>query len=374
MVAVPQELRAIPCWRAAWADMKRKKKTSRDQRTATQRHPYGVKRRDLLLGGLTIPSAATLMAACSQGRSPGPDATSENLRIGFVGSVLNNPFWAQMQKGATAASQELAGVDLTYTAPEEFSLANINELIKAVIAARPDGIAVDYRGREFEEVTGQALDQGIAVQFFNNFKGLDSADPRIVQLSRTAVGLDKLQAARTSGEAFLKHLEHNTPVVLFNGLPDAPEHLVIQNAYLRVFSEAGWDRELIEVFPVGLDPAQNFQLMKIYLAAHPRTRGIVCWDSPTGSAAARAKADSGLDIPILSWNLDPIILQSLRDGSLTLTLSQQPFLQGYYAVVALYLKLKHGLTDPPFVDPGVFLIDRTNVGEVEKLFRKGVLG
>ena len=346
----------------------------RDQRAAKQQCRDGVTRRDLLLGGLTVPSAATLIAACSGGGLREPDGNKQDIRIGFIGAILNNPFWDQIRKGASAAGEALAGVDLTYTAPEEFSLANINELIKAVIAGRPDGIAIDYRGREFEEITGQALDQGIAVQFFNNFKGLDSADPRIVRLSRTAVGLDKFQAARRSGEAFLKYLKHNAPVVLFNGLPDAPEHLVIQNAYLRMFSEAGWERERIEVFPVGLDPAQNFQLMKVYLAAHPRTRGIVCWDSLTGSAAARAKADSGLDIPILSWNLDPIIIQSLKDGSLTLTLSQQPYLQAYYAVVALYLKLKHGLSDPPFVDPGVFLIDRSNVLEVERLFQRGVLG
>ncbi len=341
---------------------------------ARVRPRYGVKRRDLLLGGLTVPSVATAISACSAGGRGEQDGPTEDLRITFIGTVLNNPFWDQIRKGAIAASEALAGVDLTYTAPEEFSLANVAALIKAVLAGRPDGIAVDYRGREFEEVTREALDQGIAVQFFNNFKGLDSADPRIVRLSRTAVGLDKFQAARKSGEAFLKHLKQNDPVVLFNGLPDAPEHLVIQNAYLRVLSEAGWARERVELFPVGLDPAQNFQLMKTYLAAHPETRGILCWDSLTGSAAAKAKADSGLDVPILSWNLDPIIIQTLKDGSLTLTLSQQPYLQSYYSVVALYLKLRYGLTDPPFVDPGVFLIDRSNVGEVEDLYRKGILG
>ncbi len=356
------------------ADMKKGNETGRDRQAAKQQDKDGVTRRNLLIGGLTVPSAGALLAACSR---DGPRESEENaqpIRIGFIGAVLNNPFWDQMQRGAAAAAEALAGVDLTYTAPEEFSLANVNEMIRAVIAGGPDGIAIDYRGREFEEITGQALDQGIAVQFFNNFKGLDSADPRIVRLSRTAVGLDKYEAARKSGEAFLKFLKLNDPLVLFNGLPDTPEHLVIQNAYLRVFSEAGWAREQIDVFPVGLDPAQNFQLIKVYLAAHPEIRGIVCWDSLVGSAAARAKADAGLDTPTLSWNLDPIIIQSLKDGSLTLTLSQQPYLQGYYAVVALYLKLKHGLSDPPSVDTGAFLIDRSNVLEVEKLFQKGLLG
>lgn len=355
-------------------DMEKKRGTVRGHRTVNKQGKDRVTRRNLLIGGLTVPSAAALVSACSGDGSGEANGNGEDIHVSFIGAVLNNPFWYQMQRGATAAAEALAGVEFTYTAPEEFSLANVNEMIRTVIAGGPDGIAIDYRGREFEEITARALDQGIAVQFFNNFKGLDSTDPRIVRLSRTAVGLDKFQAARKSGEAFLKFLKHNDSVVLFNGLPDTPEHLAIQNAYLRVFSEAGWAREQIEVFPVGLDPAQNFQLIKVYLAAHPEVRGIVCWDSLVGSAAARAKTDAGFDIPILSWNLDASIIQSLKDGSLTLTLSQQPYLQGYYSVVALYLKLKHGLSDPPSVDTGVFLIDRSNVLEVEKLFKKGLLG
>ena len=288
--------------------------------------------------------------------------------------MLNNPFWDQIARGARAAGRDLYGTAVTYAAPEEFSLANINALIRSVIAGSPDGIAIDYRGREFEEVTRQALDRGIAIQFFNNFEGLDSADPRIVRLSETAVGLDKFEAASRSGEAFLAHLDPGDPLVLFNGLPDSPEHLVIQNAYLQVFAEAGWTRERIDLFPVGLDPARNFQLMKVYLTAHPETRGIVCWDSLTGSAAARAKVDVGLDIPVLSWNLDSITIRSVKEGALTLTLSQQPYLQAYYTVVALHLKLRHGILETPFVDPGRLLVDRSNIDQVEELFDRGVLG
>ena len=323
----------------------------------------------MLLGGSA--SAAALVSACTRAE---PDGQREEIRISFVGAVLNNPFWDQIARGARAAGRDLAGTAVTYSAPEEFSLANISALIHGVIAGSPDGIAIDYRGREFEEVTRLALDRGIAIQFFNNFQGFDSGDPRIVRLSETAVGLDKMEAARRSGEAFLEHLKPDDPVVLFNGLPDSPEHLVIQNAYLKVFAEAGWTRERIELFPVGLDPAQNFQLMKVYLTAHLETRGIVCWDSLTGSAAARAKADVGLDIPVLSWNLDSITLRSVREGALTLTLSQQPYLQAYYAVVALYLKLRHGVLETPFVDPGRLLVDRSNIDQVEDLFNRGVLG
>ena len=130
----------------------------------------------------------------------------------------------------------------------------------------------------------------------------------------------------------------------------------------------------MEVFPVTLDPAENYQLMKTYLAAHADTAGIICWDSLTGGAAARAKVDAGFDIPAMAWNLDSTIIRSIKEGTLNLTLTQQPFLQGYYAVVALYLKIKYGLIDPPLVDPSTLIVDRTNIEQVEALYNSGIAG
>ena len=326
--------------------------------------------------GVFAPAAAAGLAGCETSSQPSEESASgdRRLSISFVGAVMNNPFWGLVQKGATSAGRDLDGVELTYMAPENFSHANINEIIRSAISAQPDGVAIDYRGKMFEEVTQRALDQGAAVQFFNNFKGEDSADPRVVRLAKTAVGLDKYQAALRSAEDFLQYVSPGQPIVLFNGLPDSPEHLEIQQAYLKVFSDRGWERGQLEVFPVTLDPAENYQLMKTYLAAHNDAAGIVCWDSVTGGAAARAKADAGLDIPVMAWNLDSTIIRSIKEGTLNLTLTQQPFLQGYYAVVALYLKMKYGLIDPPLVDPATLIVDQTNVEQVEALYKAGIAG
>lgn len=327
--------------------------------------------------GLLAPAAGAMLTGCQRaGRQASEIETSggDHFTVSFVGAVLNNPFWDQVQKGATSAGEDLAGIELTYLAPEEFSHANINEIIRSAISAKPDGVAIDYRGRGFEEVTQQALDQGIAVQFYNNFKATDSSDPRMVRLTKTAVGLDKYQAARRSVEDLLPLMSPGEPIVLFNGIADSPEHLEIENAYLQVLTEAGWAKSQLKVFPVTLDPAENYQLMKTYLAAHPATAAMICWDSVTGAAAARAKSDAGLSIPVMAWNLDSTIIRAIKDGTLNLTLTQQPFLQGYYAVIALYMKLKYGFIDPPLVDPATLIVNRENIAEVERLYQAGIAG
>ena len=321
--------------------------------------------------GMFAPAAVAGLAGCDVG---GQRSGERQISISFIGAVMNNPIWGLVQKGATSAGDDLVGADVTYMAPENFSHANINEIIRSAISAKPDGVAIDYRGKMFEEVTQSALDQGAAVQFYNNFKGRDSTDPRVASLASTAVALDKYQAALRSAEDFLPLVSPGEPLVLFNGIPDSPEHREILQAYLKVFTEAGWDRAQLEEFPGTLDPAENYQLMKTYLAAHADTAGIICWDSLTGGAAARAKADAGLDIPVIAWNLDSTIIRSIKEGTLDLTLTQQPFLQGYYTVVALYLKIKYGLVDPPLVDPATLIVDRTNVEQVEALYKVGIAG
>jgi simple sugar transport system substrate-binding protein len=305
-------------------------------------------------------------------------ATGDEYDIWVVGSVLNNPFWDLIQKGALSAGDDLVDATVTYVAPEEYSLANINEFIKTAVAANPDAILVDYRGQEFEEIVSQALDQGIKVQFYNNYEGANSADARIRALSRTAVGLSKPAAATRSAALFIEaaSLNPGDKLVLFNSLPDSPEHMAIQNAYVAAFIAAGWAESDMDIVPLpGLDPAPNFEYIRTYLSAHPgEYKGIVTWDTTSGSPAAQAKTDLGLTIPLLMWNIDETVIAGVRDGSITMSLTQQPMLQTYYGVIGAYLKVKYGFIDPPVVDPGTLIITKDNVEEVAALFEAGIAG
>ena len=302
-------------------------------------------------------------------------ADGDAIEIWVVGSVLNNPFWDLIQNGSLAAGESLADANVTYIAPEDFSLANVNEFIVTAVAAGPDAILVDYRTAEYEEAVIDALDKGIAVQFYNNYVGTDSSDARVRRLSGTAVGLDKAAAAARSALLYLDYVNPGDQLVLFNSLPDSPEHLEIQHAYVKVFTDAGWSESDLDIVALpGLDPAPNFEHIKTYLAANPGTQGIVTWDTTSGTPAAQAKADAGSDVPLVMWNLDQTVIAGVKDGTVQLSLTQQPFLQTYYGVISAYIKVKYGFIDPPVVDPGTLIITADNVDEVEVLFESGFAG
>lgn len=302
-------------------------------------------------------------------------ADGDAIEIIVVGSVLNNPFWDLIQNGALAAGDSLADANVEYIAPEEFSLANVNSFIETAVAQNPDAILVDYRTAEYEEAVIDALDKGIEVQFYNNYVGWESDDARVRRLSGTPVGLDKAAAARRSAQLFLEYVSPGDQLVLFNSLPDSPEHLEIQNAYVQVFTDAGWSEGDLDIVPLpGLDPAPNFEVIKTYLAANPGTQGIVTWDTTSGTPAAQAKADAGSDVPLVMWNLDQTVIQGVKDGTVQLSLTQQPFLQTYYGVISAYIKVKFGFIDPPVIDPGTLMVTADNVNEVEALFEAGYAG
>ena len=318
-----------------------------------------------------------LAGACgSDEPAAAPEEAAEKIDIWVVGSIqVGGTFWDQIEAGAKAAGEMIADAEVTYIAPEEYSYPNIDAMIQTAVAANPDAVLVDYRSSDFEGTVVGALNQGIEVQFFNNFVGTDSADPRIRRLSATAVGLDKAAASKRSANLYTEFVSPGDSLVLFNSLPDSSEHLEIQNAYVEVFLDAGWSEDDLDIVDLpGLDPAPNFEAIKTYLAAYPDVDGIVTWDTSSGTPAAQAKADIGSSVPLVMWNLDQTVISGVKDGTVQLSLTQQPFLQTYYAVVSAYLKVKYGLIDPAVIDPGTLIVNADNVDEVEGLFNAGYVG
>src|SRR5262249_28912757 len=56
-------------------------------------------------------------------------------------------------------------------------------------------------------------------------------------------------------------------------------------------------------------------------------------------------------------------LQSIQGGSLQFTIDQQPYLQGFLPVLALYLfNLSGGLVAPPETNTGLTFVTKANVG------------
>jgi simple sugar transport system substrate-binding protein len=63
------------------------------------------------------------------------------------------------------------------------------------------------------------------------------------------------------------------------------------------------------------------------------------------------------------FDLTPVTLNGIKGGSLGFTIDQQPYLQGFLPVLALYLfNLSGGLVAPPETNTGLTFVTKANVG------------
>jgi len=64
------------------------------------------------------------------------------------------------------------------------------------------------------------------------------------------------------------------------------------------------------------------------------------------------------------FDLTPQTLSAIKNGSLGFTIDQQPYLQGFLPVLALYLfNLSGGLVNPPQTNTGLTFVTKSNVSQ-----------
>jgi len=71
-----------------------------------------------------------------------------------------------------------------------------------------------------------------------------------------------------------------------------------------------------------------------------------------------------------SFDLEPVTIQAIKDGICEGAMDQQQYLQGYMAVVELYLNAKFQL-DPADYDTGRGFVTPENVDAVAALVKAG---
>jgi simple sugar transport system substrate-binding protein len=95
------------------------------------------------------------------------------------------------------------------------------------------------------------------------------------------------------------------------------------------------------------------------LQQDPSITHIVTLGAPIALAALEAKGDTGSQAEVVTFDLNADVAQRIQDGDIAFSIDQQPYVQGYMAVAAMWLYLTNGndiggggpvLTGPSFVD------------------------
>jgi len=300
-----------------------------------------------------------LVLTCSMTLSACAEASADDYRIAVVLHAMNSSFYTKLADGARAAGADL-GITVDVTSPTQASsLDEQVSLIENCIAADYDAIAtVTWDPTGFNKVIAKANEAGIPVIGFN----MAAEGSGVV----ADIGQNHVDAGYTLGKYMFEAMGGEGKYCICTCSPTDSALLAREEGIANAAAEYP-GVELVQVIDITTDlTAANAAIENAYLA-DPDIKafiGVDCFSESIGTYIAA----NGLTGKVLGGGFDLTegTLKHIKNGDMQVTIGQNPFMQGYYSVLELYLSLKYGQSVMPIdINTGAKVIDSSNVDLVE---------
>jgi simple sugar transport system substrate-binding protein len=328
-----------------------------------------VTRRRLIAGtGLASASlaATALLGACGKNTTQATGASGNfpktpKWKFVFVCHVTTNPFFTPTQYGAEDACK-LLGADFQWTGSKDSIVAEMVNATRTAISAKADGLAIAVVDKDaFRAPVDSALDAGIPVVSYNADGSRDN--PGTNRLAYIGQGL--YESGYALGQRALQQISSGDVV----GFIATPGQLNIQpriDGAAQAFKDSG---KAINFTPVATnaDVTKGLSIIDAYAQGHPNLAGMLAVDAGSTQAIGQTVGKYNMRSKGLKvaggFDLVPETLNGIKAGNLDYTIDQQPYLQGFLPVLALYFyKLSGGLLFPCQTNTGLLFVTKDNVG------------
>jgi simple sugar transport system substrate-binding protein len=324
-------------------------------------------RRRLLQGaGLVSASmaATALLAACTDEATPtgavGNFPDTPRWRFVFVCHVTTNPFFTPTQYGAEDACK-LLGIEYQWTGSVNSVVAEMVDATNTAVTSQADGLALAVVDKDaFRSPVDRALDAGIPVVSFNADGARD--DRGTNRLAYIGQGL--YESGYALGRRALEQVDSGEVAAFIA----TPGQLNIQpriDGAQQAFRDSG---KPVTFTPVATnaDITQGLSIIDAYVQGHQDVAGLLAVDAGSTQSVGQTVAKYNLrdrELKVAGgFDLVPETLNAIRNGDLDYTIDQQPYLQGFLPVLALYLyKVSGGLLFPTETNTGLLFVTGDNV-------------
>lgn len=292
-----------------------------------------------------------------------PAAAQDKPRIVMLGGPLWDPFFGAMKKGGDDAARDL-NVDyqwITGTDPNNF-VADYAKLVKQAASQKPAAMVIgNYFPDTLDPIIKDITASGIPV-IIQHDGGASWQDVGAISY----VGFSARDLGRMVGEMEVKagakfglcvnHVPGNTTLDLdCLGYNDA-------------FKAAGGDSKVLIIqFSDASNPTFVTSAIKGALQSDPKIDAIWTIGAVQGVASVEAVKQSGRKIANGSLGLSLGSLEALKNGDLLFIADLQPYLDGYYALLAAYQYVQYKMLPMGQISTGPLMITKDNVDEVLKV-------
>jgi ribose transport system substrate-binding protein len=309
---------------------------------------------------LSAVAALSLLSGCTR--------HSKREKYYLIAMNTDLPYWKTAAAGFEKAAAEY-GVTGEVRGPTKLDAQAEASEFRAVAAMKPAGILVSVAN---SKLLTPEIDAAIAAGIPVITMDSDAPESRRLYF----IGTNNLEAGHLGGHRVAAQLNGKGNVVFISnpGQPNLDERL---KGYEEVLG-ASPGIKVVEVFDMQGDPRLAMDKTREYIARTGKDRvdAIVCLESSSAKDVGEIfKRTDTKDRLLVGMDLAVGTLLLVQDGTLDSTISQKPYTMGLLGLKALdeihhsrskTLSGDFGLDPfspfPAFIDTGVSLVDKTNVG------------
>ena len=310
-----------------------------------------------LVGLVAVATAAAIaLTSCSSGGKPSSSSSANGGGGGGAGDksgytiamvtheTPGDTFWDRIRAGAQQAAKN-EGITLKYS--NDPNAAKQAVLIQNAVDSHVDGIATTL-------VTPDALAGAVksAINAHIPVVGFNSGIDQYKKLGALMYfGSDETLAGQTAGQRLASEgVKHPLCVIQQSGS-------VALEARCAGVKSAIPGTQNIQVN--GANDASVVSTLQAKLTQDKSIDAIVTLGAPQAVDSLKAMSASNTHPHLVTFDLNEQVAQDISDGKVEFSIDQQPYVQGFMAVTALYLYIKNGndigggkpvLTGPSFVD------------------------
>ena len=312
-----------------------------------------------------VAAASAALAACSsQGGAQGsggggapasgaPNTAGTNLTFAMIThEQAGDTFWDKIRAGAQDAAKE-HGITLNYSnnenGPEQATL------VQNAIDAKVAGIAVTLSNADAViPVAKKGADAGIPVVVFN--QGITDYQKAGAKMY---FGSDESLAGETIGKKIAAEDPGGKTLCIIQA-----QGSVALEARCAGVKSGFANTENLQVNGADLPSVQ--QTIQSKLAEDKSITHIVTLGAPIALAALQAEGSASNTAKVITFDLNQDAAQAIKDGKIEFSVDQQPYVQGYMAVTALWFNITNGNDigggKPTLTGPSI--VDQTNIDQI----------
>ncbi|WP_242886130.1 sugar ABC transporter substrate-binding protein [Actinomadura litoris] len=314
------------------------------------------------LAALAAAGVLVLGACSSSGGKKAEKRATEGRRLKIAMVTHSGPgdtFWDIVQKGAKAAAGK-DDVEFLYSAdPDGGKQA---QLVRAAVDQKVDGIVVTLAKPDaMRDVLAQAAAARIPVVSINSGAG-DSA-----RLGAVAhFGQDESIAGEAAGRELARIGARKALCVVHE-----QGNVGLEDRCAGARKTFGGDLRNLYVNGTNMPEVRSSVTAK--LQADKDVDGVLTLGAPFAATAVDAVKEVGSKAKVGTFDLNKGLIDAIRAGDVRFAVDQQPYLQGYSAVDALWLLKTNGdvLGGGRPVLTGPAIVTRDNAAALEAFTRRG---